>query len=130
MAALRQALVAADSVLLTLAPTGDHLMQVIARLGLTETIAGRLQRFATSALLNRYLVESAAPNAIGFGPATEIKSCKGVAHAGAIPDEIQVVLPYSAAMLTRTQAPEQARALLDFLTTAEARRHFLVSGVE
>jgi molybdate transport system substrate-binding protein len=132
MAALRQALVAADSVLLTLAPTGDHLMQVIARLGLTETIAGRLQRFATSALLNRYLVESAAPNAIGFGPATEIKSWrdKGVAYAGAIPDEIQVVLPYSAAMLTRTQAPEQARALLDFLTTAEARRHFLVSGVE
>jgi molybdate transport system substrate-binding protein len=132
MAALRQALVAADSVLLTLAPTGDHLMQVIARLGLTETIAGRLQRFATSALLNRYLVESAAPNAIGFGPATEIKSWrdKGVAYAGAIPDEIQVVLPYSAAVLTRTQAREQARALITFLATAEARRHFLASGVE
>jgi molybdate transport system substrate-binding protein len=132
MTALRQALTAADAVLLTLAPTGDHLMQVIARLGLTDTIAGKLQRFATSALLNRHLVESADPGVIGFGPATEIKSWrdKGVAYAGAIPDEVQVVLPYSAAMLTRTQAPEQARALLDFLTTAEARRHFLVSGVE
>jgi ABC-type molybdate transport system substrate-binding protein len=132
MTALRQALTAADAVLLTLAPTGDHLMQVIARLGLTEAIARKLQRFATSALLNRHLVESAGPGGIGFGPATEIKSWreKGVAYAGAIPDEVQVVLPYSAAMLTRTQAPEQARALLDFLTTAEARRHFLVSGVE
>jgi hypothetical protein len=63
---------------------------------------------------------------------TEIKSWqdKGVAYAGAIPDEIQVVLPYSAAMLSRTQAREPARALLAFLATAEARRHFIASGVE
>lgn len=132
MAALRQALIAADAVLLTLAATGDHLMQVIARLGLTETIAGKLQRFATSALLNCHLVENAGPGAIGFGPATEIKSWrdKGVVYASAIPDEAQVVLPYSAAMLTRTQAREQACALLAFFATAEARRHFLASGVE
>ena len=132
MPALRQALTAADAVLLTLAPTGDHLMQVIGQLGLADTIAGKLQRFATSALLNRHLVESTSPAAIGFGPATEIKSCrdKGVAYASAIPDEIQVVLPYSAAMLAHTQTQEQARALLAFLATAEARRHFLASGVE
>jgi molybdate transport system substrate-binding protein len=132
MVALRQALTAADAVLLTLAPTGDHLMQVIARLGLADTIAGKLQRFATSALLNRHLVESAGLGAIGFGPVTEIKSWrdKGVAYAGAIPDEVQVVLPYSAAVLTRTQTREQARALLTSLATPEARRHFLASGVE
>jgi molybdate transport system substrate-binding protein len=132
MAALRQALVAADSILLTLAPTGDHLIQVVARLGLTDAVAGKLRRFATSTLLNHYLVESADRGAIGFGPATEIKSWrdKGVVYAGAIPDEVQVVLPYSAAVLTRTQAPEQTRALLAFLATAEARRHFIASGVE
>jgi hypothetical protein len=33
-------------------------------------------------------------------------------------------------VLARTQAPEQARALLAFLATADARRHFLASGVE
>jgi molybdate transport system substrate-binding protein len=132
LATLRQALTAADAVLLTLAPTGEHLMQVIVRLGLTDAVAGKLARFATSALLNRHLVDSAGLGAIGFGPATEIKSWrdKGVAYAGAIPDEIQVALPYSAAMLTRTQAPEQVRALLAFLATTEARRHFLASGVE
>jgi molybdate transport system substrate-binding protein len=132
MATLRQALTTADAILLTLAPTGDHLMQVIARLGLTDAVARKLQRFATSALLNRHLVESAGPGGIGFGPATEIKSWrdKGVVYAGAIPDEVQVVLPYSAAMLTRTQARERVRALLAFLATAEARRHFLASGIE
>ena len=39
MPALRQALVAAPSVLLTLAPTGDHLMKVIGQIGLN----GQLQ---------------------------------------------------------------------------------------
>ena len=42
VAALRQTLTAADAVLLTLAPTGDHLLRVIARLGLTDAVAGKL----------------------------------------------------------------------------------------
>jgi molybdate transport system substrate-binding protein len=132
MAALRRALLAADAVLLTLAPTGDHLARVIAQLGVADAIAGKLARFETSTLLNRHLVESAGPGAIGFGPATEIHAwCdKGVAYAGAIPDEVQVVLPYAAAMLTRTQAREAARALLAFLATPAARQHFRASGVE
>ena len=132
MAALRRALLAADAVLLTLAPTGDHLMRVIARLGLADAIAGKLARFETSTLLNRHLVDSARTGAIGFGPATEIHAWrgKGVAYSGAIPDEVQVVLPYAATMLVRTQAREGARALLAFLATPAAREHFRVSGVE
>ena len=132
LAGLRQALLAADAVLLTLAPTGDHLMQMIARLGLADATARKLKRFETSALLNRHLIEDAGAGAIGFGPATEILSWRGrgVAYAGAIPEEIQVVLSYAAAMLERTQAREPARALLAFLATPAARGHFLASGVE
>jgi molybdate transport system substrate-binding protein len=132
MDALRRTLAAAAAVLLTRAPTGDHLMRTIARLGLAEAVAGKLRRFDTSMLLNRHLAENAGLGAIGFGPATEIKAWegKGVGWAGAIPDEIQVVLPYAAAMLTHTRAHEQARALLGFLATAEARQYFLATGVE
>ena len=49
---------------------------------------------------------------------------------GAIPDEVQVVLPYAAAMLMRTQTREAARALLAFLAIPAARQHFRASGVE
>jgi molybdate transport system substrate-binding protein len=132
MAALRRALLAADAVLLTLAPTGDHLMRVIARLGLADAIADKVARFETSTLLNRHLVESGETGAIGFGPATEILSWrgKGVTYAGAIPDEVQVVLPYAAGMLVGTQAREAACALLAFLATPAAREHFRTSGME
>jgi molybdate transport system substrate-binding protein len=132
MEALRHTLLAADAVLLTRAPTGDHLMRVIERLGLTDALATKLERFDTSTLLNRHLAESNGPGAIGFGPATEIRSWtgKGVAWAGAVPDAIQVVLPYATAILLRTQVGAQGRALLAFLQTPEARRHFFDSGVE
>jgi molybdate transport system substrate-binding protein len=131
MPALRQALGSADAVLLTLAPTGDHLMQVIERFGLTATVTPKLKRFDTATLLNRHLVENADRGALGFGPATEILAWRdrGVAWGGPIPDEIQIVLPYSAAMLTGARA-DGSRALLAFLATPPARRFFLASGVE
>lgn len=96
MAALRNALLAADAVLLTRAPTGDHLLQAIARVGVAEVIADKLQRFDTSTLLNRHLADRADMTAaIGFGPVTEIKSWhgKGVVYAGAIPDECRSYSP-------------------------------------
>jgi molybdate transport system substrate-binding protein len=126
------ALLPADAVLLTLAPTGDHLMRVSGQLGLADAIAGKLARFETSTLLNRHLVKNTGTGAAGFGPATEIHAWrgKGVAYAGAIPDEVQVVLPYATTMLLRTQAREAVRALLAFLATPAARQHFRVSGME
>lgn len=131
MAALRRALAAADPVLLTLAPTGDHLLTVIERFGLAEAVAKKLKRFDTATLLNKHLADNPGSAALGFGPATEILAWrgKGVAWAGPVPDEIQIVLPYSAAMLSRARQ-EPARRLLAFLTTQPARRHFLDSGVE
>jgi molybdate transport system substrate-binding protein len=131
MEALRRALVAADMVLLTLAPTGDHLMKVIDRFGLTAAVAPKLRRFDTATLLNRHLAENPGRGALGFGPATEILAWRdrGVAWGGAIPDEIQIVLPYSAAMLSGGKA-EASRALLAYLATPAARKHFHDSGVE
>jgi molybdate transport system substrate-binding protein len=132
MATLRQALQSADAVLLTLAPTGDHLMKVIERLGLATDVARKLKRFDTATLLNRHLAGTASPATLGFGPATEILAWrdKGVTYVGAVPDEIQIVLPYQAAMLTRTAASADARALLAYLANPDARRHFRASGVE
>jgi ABC-type molybdate transport system substrate-binding protein len=95
-------------------------------------IADKLRRFDTSTLLNRHLADRENAAAIGFGPVTEIKSWhgKGVVYAGAIPDEVPVVLPYGAAVLRRTQEGEQAHTLLAFLATPAAREQFLASGVE
>ena len=46
-----------------------------------------------------------------------------------MPDEIQIVLPYSAVMLGGAQA-DASRKFLAFLATAPARKHMTDSGVE
>ena len=132
---LSDALIAAGAVLLTNAPTGDHLLTVIKRLGLTDVVAGKLQRFDTATQLAAHLA-TATPDTIGFAPETEIRGWQHansddehITWAGPVPDEIQVALPYSAAMMTTSRSPEAARAFLSFLATAEAREHFRKSGV-
>ncbi len=84
MEALRRALASADTVLLTLTPTGDHLMKVIERLGLAESVARKLKRFDTATLLNQHLADNPEKGALGFGLATEILAWrgKGVAWVG------------------------------------------------
>jgi molybdate transport system substrate-binding protein len=132
MDALKAALAGAPSVLLTNAPTGDHLLKVIERMGLADEVGKKLKRFDTATLLNRHLAEQSGVAALGFGPTTEILNWrgKGVALAGTIPSEIQIVLAYQAAVLKRTAASTEARKLLAFLATPGARKHFHDSGVE
>jgi molybdate transport system substrate-binding protein len=128
MPEIRTALADADAVLLTRAPTGNHLMTVIAQFGLGDIVAPKLSRFETSTALNIHLT-ARSDNALGFGPETEIRAGKGVAWIGDVPAEIQIALPYAAAILTNTKAPAIADAFTRFLATDAARDIFRRSGV-
>lgn len=132
MDSLRAAVLAAKEVLLTNAPTGDHLAEVFARSGIADQVKPKTKRFDTATLLNKYLAENPDSGALGFGPTTEILTWrgKGVLMAGALPDSIQIVLPYQAGMLSRTKSADASRKLLAFLATPPARKHFHDSGVE
>lgn len=128
MADLRAALVAADAILLTRAPTGDHLLNVIDQFGLRDVVAQKLLRFHTGTRLNHDLA-GRNKNALGFAPETEIRASPGVAYVGDVPDEIQIALPYAAAALTAAASSAAARAFLQFLKTPSARAAFAANGV-
>lgn len=125
---LRGAIENAGSVLLTRAPTGDHLLAVIARLGLGETVSRKLLRFETASDLCRNLAQG-DDAALGFAPETEIRASEGVAYAGGVPDAVQVALPYSAAAVTASNPSATARRFLQFLATPPARAAFSGSGI-
>jgi molybdate transport system substrate-binding protein len=128
MAQLRDALTSADAVLLTNAPTGEHLMDVVSKLGLRDAVAPRLLRFDTSAKLNIALA-ARSDNALGFGPETEIRAGTAVRWIGELPDEIQIALPYAAAIVTGTPQADAARRFIAFLGTPTAREAFAKTGV-
>jgi molybdate transport system substrate-binding protein len=128
MEKLRGALVLADAVLLTTAPTGEHLLDVVALLGLRDTVSAKLTRYDTSTKLNLALA-ARSDHAIGFGPETEIRAGEGVQWIGDVPDKVQIALPYAAAMLATSAHAGAARHFLDFLRTGAAREAFAKSGV-
>ncbi len=132
MDALRAAVVAAKEVLLTNAPTGEHLVKVFVQMGVDAAVNPKTKRFDTATLLNKYIAENPSVEALGFGPTTEILGWrgKGVAMAGTVPDSIHVVLPYQAGALKRTQSAEAAGKLLSFMKTPAALKFFHDSGVE
>ena len=129
---LRDALLAASEILLTNAPTGEHLQQVIVELGVERETAPRIRRFDTATQLHEYIAGNPHAGALGFGPTTEILAWRGrgIAMNGTLPDAIQIVLPYQAGMLNRTRSADRVRKLLAFLATPPARKHFRDSGVE
>ena len=70
MAALEQTLLAAQSIVLTEAPSGRHLDRKFEEIGLAETLAGRIKRYDMGYMVNDHLVASTTEGEIAFGVAT------------------------------------------------------------
>lgn len=132
MTAFEATLRDAKSVVITEAPSGVHLEQVFANLGLTETLEPKLTRYDTGTMVNEHLATGTMEGEIAFGVATEILFFreKGVAWAGPLPEEIQMINRYVAARLTRSDKTDAAKALMDYLATDAARAAFTATGVE
>lgn len=131
VAALKDALLRADSVVYNQASTGQYLETLFARLGITEQIKSKTSRYANAAQVLEHVIGGTG-NEIGFGPVTEIKSFepKGVVLVAPLPDDVQNYTTYIAAVTTTARAREAAIDFVRFLTSAPARQAFVASGAQ
>lgn len=131
MDALVRGVAGADEIVLTEAPTGAHMLQVLERLGLGKSIGEKLVRFDKAEQCNGYLLSSTR-RSLGFGPATEIIAWKdrGLTYCGPVPEEIQVALPYSGAILRASEDANAAQAVLAYLGSERGLQFFSDSGVD
>ena len=67
--------------------------------------------------------------ALAVAPVSEIAAAAGVALAGPLPEDVQQVLVYVGAVMSRSGAPDVARAFLAHLTSAAARTRFKAGGI-
>ncbi len=127
---IKTTLLVAPEIVLTQAPTGEHLMRVIDHLGIMDNVKEKLKRFDKSVHVNAYLLDQ-PPGPLAFGPATEIIAWadRGIVWCGPIAQPHQVALPYSAACLTGSSNKNAARDFLEFLKSALARACFAATGV-
>jgi molybdate transport system substrate-binding protein len=117
-AALRAAVLAAATIGYSTGPSGKYLVSLFERWGISQQIAARIVQappgVPVAALVARGDV------ALGFQQLSELLGVPGIDVLGPLPAEIQHVTVFAAAVSTHCTEPDAARALLDFLASADA----------
>ena len=121
---LRTALLASDEIYVpdtTVSTAGIHVARVLAQLGITDEVAGRLKIYPNGATAMRELASSNAKRPIGCTQSTEIISTEGVQLSGSLPKGCELATIYAAGVTTSAAHAGEAQVLIDLLTSSDAR---------
>lgn len=110
------------------ATTGVHFAKIVAQLGLDEQVKSKAVLRDDGFAVSKAVAEGAA--AIGFTQTTEIQAVKGAEVAGLLPDDVQLVSSYAAALTIEGARKEPARALFAKITGAAGRAEFEHHGFD
>jgi molybdate transport system substrate-binding protein len=131
--AFKRALLAATAVVHNDASSGVYIAALLEKLGLKTQLGDRIVVVNSGAAIITTIAEL-APGAIGMGQISEIMVMidKGldVKLVAPMPDAIQNVSTYFAAVTTASAMPEAAVALVRELTSDAARKIFAATGID
>jgi molybdate transport system substrate-binding protein len=113
-------------------PSGRYFTELLARLGLTDTIAAKAVVVGPGKNGTVVVAEAVADGRaeIGIQQIAEILHVPGVVVAGALPAELQKVTAFTAAVTSAARCPEQARRFIRFATSDAAAPIVTANGME
>jgi len=127
-AALRQAVLAARSIGYSTGPSGKKLAELFTRWGLSDEVRARIvvakAGTPVGALVARGEVE------LGFQQRSELMHLEGIDVLGAMPEPIQIVTTFSAAIGANARGPASARELIAFIASPAATAAKQRQGME
>jgi molybdate transport system substrate-binding protein len=106
--------------------SGPFIDKLFERLGVADTVRAKGVLCATGADVVRTIASGRA--SIGMTQAAELIGMPGLAFAGFIPDDLQLVTVYSAAVAASSKVPDAAAAFIAFITGPEAVARLRSSG--
>jgi molybdate transport system substrate-binding protein len=109
-------------------PSGRHLEALLAGLGLTEELRGRL--IHKGAIHGGGDLVASGEADLGLFLVSEVQHIEGVRVAGLLPPALQQHVVYAAAIPASAQCPEAALSLIRFLTTPASMLHWKEGGFE
>jgi molybdate transport system substrate-binding protein len=125
--ALKTALLAARSVGYSTGPSGDYMAGLFERLRVRRDIESKLKRTPSGVFVGKLIASGEAE--IGFQQTSELLHFPGVDYIGPLPDALQHMTVFSAAIHAGAKQVEAARTLVEFLTAPAAapivRKHGL-----
>jgi molybdate transport system substrate-binding protein len=124
--ALRCALLAAESIVLSSGPSSHYLLTMFERLGVAEEVKPKIIQIAPGLGVGATLARGEGE--IGFTQVSELVSVEGIQYLGPLPAEVQHYTVFSAGL--RAGAPHTARGFIRFLTAADAVPALKSHGME
>jgi molybdate transport system substrate-binding protein len=128
--ALRQAVLAADSVAYNTAGSGQYVQRIFDNMGIADQIKSKTVRPANGPQTMEQVLQSTG-NEIAFGltPEAYPYADRGVQTVGPLPDPLQTYTIYEAAVLARTKSPAAAAQFIRYITTPAAKKTLATTGV-
>jgi molybdate transport system substrate-binding protein len=129
--ALKQALLAADSIVYNTASTGIYLDRLFDKLGVRDAIGPKTTRYPDGASVMEHVIRGSG-RVIGFGAITEIRMYepKGLRLVGPLPADVQNYTAYEAALMSAAKSPDAAREVLNRIASPAGRSAFASGGLD
>lgn len=124
MAALR----AAKSVGYSTGPSGDYFVQLLERIGVADCVKPKLRQIPAGGFVGTLVANGSAE--IGVQQISELATFSGVDYIGPLPDDFQMTTIFASGISASAKQPSAARALVNFLTAADAAAAFRKFGLE
>jgi molybdate transport system substrate-binding protein len=125
--AFKRAVLGARLVAIPASTSGIFLKdEVFPRLGISDKVRFRVMARGTesTALL------AAGEADLALGPVSELVDQSGIEPVGMLPDELQLIQMFTAAIVNTSRKPEQARRLIEFFVSKETAAAIRASGME
>jgi len=115
--ALREAILASRSIGYSTGPSGRHLLALLERWGIANSMAARLVRAPAGVGVGTLLASGNAE--VGFQQASEFLGVEGIEVIGPLPDAIQSITVFCGATCASASRPDAARRFLEYLASPE-----------
>jgi molybdate transport system substrate-binding protein len=97
-------------------------------MGIADQVKDKVKQPPSGAQISELLARGEAD--LGFQQISELLHAKGISYLGPLPPEIQQTTVFSAALHTGANAPDAAKALMQFLTGPDADAAIRKAGME
>ena len=126
--AIRSLLLSAPSVVVSTGTSGRHMVEVFAKLGVSEQLKAKTKQPASGAQIADFLASGDA--AVGFQQVSELLHAKGIHYLGPLPAELQNYTVYSAAVHSSATDVGIVKQLLAALRSSSVQAVVRTAGME
>jgi molybdate transport system substrate-binding protein len=126
--ALKRTILNAKSIGYSTGPSGNYIITLFEKLGVLEQVKPKMKQTATGVFVGSIIASGEVE--IGFQQVSELSQYEGVDYVGPLPAEVQNYTTFSSGILSIAKEAEAARALVRYITSAQAGAVYRKRGME